>query len=320
MIHNEISQILYVPVIFNGGHLDIAALDLVTNRDAASFKSAILSHMQTAVLRINALLSMDATVEVAGMFTNLQQLMEDAMTLPAMHPDFAEPEPTDGSIQENVRLAEERKQFLGFVGAGNIEALPGQYENILNEAIQGSLPIQLTKNMLIELFSSLCCKLNEMNLPIDKITSRTFSYETILRLNSNRDLLRWGLSLLKDISSYVRSHADAEPTIIQIAKEYVVNHFDKEISLETAASHVYLSSDYFGKLFKQHTGSSFTDFVVEVRINKALEYLQDPQFKIYEIGSIVGYKNTKYFFKLFKKQTGYTPTEYRRHSINKDKR
>ncbi|MNP56205.1 HTH-type transcriptional regulator YesS [compost metagenome] len=68
---------------------------------------------------------------------------------------------------------------------------------------------------------------------------------------------------------------------------------------------------YFSRLFKQETGENYSDFVIGIRIQKAMDYLKDPCYKVYEIGHLVGYKNTKYFHKLFKRQTGLTPSEYR---------
>lgn len=99
--------------------------------------------------------------------------------------------------------------------------------------------------------------------------------------------------------------------VIQKAKTYMQSMYDKEISLEDVAEHVYLSPVYFSRLFKKQTGRNFTDYLTEVRMMKAMEYLRQPQYKVYEIGSIIGYKSTKYFFKLFKQYAGCTPSEYR---------
>ncbi|WP_127579600.1 response regulator transcription factor [Paenibacillus koleovorans] len=319
MIRSEAADRLIIPVFISPDHMDIVALDLQPGQDTASFRSSVLSSMQTAAERIYTLLGIEAKPEIVGTFDNLRQLMHTSTTYAVKDENQLQYDPTEISFKENPLLAEQRKQFLSYINVGNMEALPGQFEMLLSTIKLGSLPNHFVKNMLIELFSTLCAKLNEMDLPIDKITNKPFYYETILRLNSYAELQQWGIGVLSEIADYIVNHTAAEPTMIQKAKEYIAQSFDKDISLDSAASQVYLSPDYFGRLFKQYTGSSFTDFVTEYRMNKALEYLQNPQFKIYEIGSIVGYKNTKYFFKLFKKHTGYTPSEYRRKSINKEK-
>ncbi|MDR6550088.1 response regulator [Paenibacillus qinlingensis] len=319
MIRHEGSGILYVPIFMNAQELDLVALDLQSHPDASSFRASITSYMQTVLQRMHTLLGVEAHTNIVGLFENLRQLMSESALHFNKEDDLFEREVTEMSLRNTPQLAEQRKQFLAYLGAGNIAALSEQYVILLDTVHQGKLPTHYVKNFLIELFSSLSFKLNEMDLPIDKITNKPFYYETILRLNSYDELLQWGLSVLNDINAYFQKHMATEPSAIQKAKDYVNHYFNKDISLESAASQVYLSPDYLGRIFKQYTGSNFTDFVTETRIQKALEYLQDPQYKIYEIGSNVGYKNTKYFFKIFKKQTGYTPTEYRRKSISKDK-
>ncbi|MDF2714384.1 MAG: two component transcriptional regulator, AraC family, partial [Paenibacillus sp.] len=102
-----------------------------------------------------------------------------------------------------------------------------------------------------------------------------------------------------------------DPLVIQKAKSYIQEKFNQDLSLEDVADHVYLSPVYFSRLFKKQTGRNFTDYVTEIRIARAMEYLREPQYKVYEISTIIGYKSTKYFFKLFKQYAGCTPTEYR---------
>ncbi|WP_158302041.1 response regulator transcription factor [Paenibacillus mesophilus] len=102
-----------------------------------------------------------------------------------------------------------------------------------------------------------------------------------------------------------------DPLVIQKAKTYIQEKYNQDITLEDVAEHVYLSPVYFSRLFKKQTGRNFTDYVTEIRILRAMEYLRQPQYKVYEISSIIGYKSTKYFFKLFKQYAGCTPTEYR---------
>ena len=70
---------------------------------------------------------------------------------------------------------------------------------------------------------------------------------------------------------------------------------------------------YLSKLFKQETGLTLTDYMIEIRIRKAKQLLKDaPDLKIHEIGTEVGYPDPAYFNKLFKKVVGVTPNEYKR--------
>lgn len=46
-------------------------------------------------------------------------------------------------------------------------------------------------------------------------------------------------------------------------------------------------------------------------MEKAIELLRDPQYKIYQVGEILGYKTPRYFSRIFRNYTGMKPSEYR---------
>ena len=97
--------------------------------------------------------------------------------------------------------------------------------------------------------------------------------------------------------------------------EYINENYSLDFSLEDVADKVYLSAVYLSRLFKKMAGENFVDYLIRVRMNKAMELLQQPRFKAYEICEMVGYKNSRYFSRLFKQFTGFTPSEYRNNML-----
>ena len=102
--------------------------------------------------------------------------------------------------------------------------------------------------------------------------------------------------------------------IIEKIKSYIENNFNRELTRDDIASHVYLSSWYAGKFFKQKTGISLNEYHIKIRMKKAVEYLRSNK-KVAQIGSILGYTNQRQFLRNFKEYTGYTPTDYRIHIL-----
>jgi YesN/AraC family two-component response regulator len=47
-------------------------------------------------------------------------------------------------------------------------------------------------------------------------------------------------------------------------------------------------------------------------MNKAMDFLSNKQYKVYEVAKLVGYEDEKCFSKLFKKNQGVTPDEFRK--------
>ena len=100
-------------------------------------------------------------------------------------------------------------------------------------------------------------------------------------------------------------------SIIDMAKDFIDENYNRNITLETVAQHVSMNPAYFSRFFKQHTNGNFIDYLSKIRIKKAIALLQDPRVRIGEICTMVGYKSPQHFYKLFKYYTGYTPSEFR---------
>ncbi|HHX38156.1 MAG TPA: response regulator [Clostridiaceae bacterium] len=74
-----------------------------------------------------------------------------------------------------------------------------------------------------------------------------------------------------------------------------------------------LSRDYLFRLYKKETGRNLMDYLVDVRIQKAKEFLmQLGKYKVYEVSEMVGYVDYAYFTKIFKKKTGVSPKKYQK--------
>ncbi len=98
--------------------------------------------------------------------------------------------------------------------------------------------------------------------------------------------------------------------IIFIIKKYVNEHY-KDVTLEDLTKQVHMNPDYISRFFKQKTDQNFSDYLIEVRMKKAAELLDDIRYKTYEISDMVGYSNSFNFTRMFKSYYGMSPREYR---------
>lgn len=92
--------------------------------------------------------------------------------------------------------------------------------------------------------------------------------------------------------------------------DYVRENYQKATLIE-ASELVALSPNYLSKIFKRKTGMNFSDFLLEVKMEKAARLLQDMTMKTYEVADAVGYDNPKNFTRAFKQYSGKTPREFR---------
>jgi AraC-like DNA-binding protein len=146
--------------------------------------------------------------------------------------------------------------------------------------------------------------------------------DIIYNINRNYGTLENIYDILKDsggFDSYILKSETDKPhstkLLIRKAKEYINAHCCEDVTLEDVANEVYLNPVYLSRLFKEQTGENFSDYLIGRKIKKAMEFLMDGRYKVYEISELVGYKSVQYFYRIFKQYTGMTPAEYRNREV-----
>lgn len=95
---------------------------------------------------------------------------------------------------------------------------------------------------------------------------------------------------------------------------YIEEHHAEQISLESIASHFYLSREYFSRFFKKNMGVTFTRYVNQVRLMHIYHDILNTQDGILELAERHGFTNYKLFNRMFHEIYGCTPREIRRDS------
>ncbi|WP_339264924.1 response regulator [Paenibacillus sp. FSL R5-0470] len=103
---------------------------------------------------------------------------------------------------------------------------------------------------------------------------------------------------------------------IDIALQYVKEHYYEDLTLEKIASVVFLNPVYFSQLFKQKTGQGYKEYVTSLRLEQAKLLLVNSKLKVAEIAERIGYQDMRHFTQMFRKRFLVTPTEYRQQLNN----
>ncbi len=93
---------------------------------------------------------------------------------------------------------------------------------------------------------------------------------------------------------------------------FIENNLVTGSPIEDAAAFVSLSPSHFSRLFKSVTGSSYTDYLTDVRLQHAQILLGTTNLSISEIAAKIGVANGNYLCTLFKKKYRIAPTDYRK--------
>ncbi len=91
---------------------------------------------------------------------------------------------------------------------------------------------------------------------------------------------------------------------------FIETNYSEHITVAEAAEMSNYSESYFSKIFRQHTGSSFTQYLKNYRLERAAEKLRTTNTHISEIAFSVGFNNLSYFTRAFKENYGMSPKSF----------
>lgn len=118
---------------------------------------------------------------------------------------------------------------------------------------------------------------------------------------------------------YIKTHLKVEKEksskVVRDIIEYITENFDKDIN-NTKISEIFsFNASYINRVFKQYTGKSIRQFLINYRINAAAEMLATSDMSVEEICLSTGFKDISHFSKTFKKHTGKKPCAYRNREL-----
>ncbi|MCL6604487.1 MAG: response regulator [Paenibacillus sp.] len=119
-------------------------------------------------------------------------------------------------------------------------------------------------------------------------------------------------SLLLKLSKEGGLTQNADSRIILEIRNYLDQNYQQDMTLQHIAERFYISRENVSRKFKQVTGENLSDYLTNLRVDKAKVLLQNTNMRLSQISELVGYEDEKYFSRVFKKATGQTPREYRK--------
>lgn len=144
-----------------------------------------------------------------------------------------------------------------------------------------------------------------------KIFWETSIYSTLMDI-----MLTIGVNYYTKTSSEDINPSSDKPTENYVLFTNLLNfidaHYADDLTLEQAADYIGFSKYHFTRLFKQHTNTTFHNYLCHKRIQSAQAMLTaDMNLPVTDIAFRIGFNNLTTFSRCFNKYTGCSPTEYR---------
>lgn len=198
-----------------------------------------------------------------------------------------------GKKEELVRSIDEFIQELKSAGIVSF----GQYQLVFMEMV----------TELMKLMRSYQVDMSEV------FGKNVVPYQELDNIHSLGELSTWLQEKCSCIWGMLRKmRTNSTNLLTDKAKTYIEeNYSQSDLSVEDLCRHLNVSATYFSVIFKKEMGMSFVSYLTKVRLEHAVELLNNTEDKSYIIAEKVGYTEANYFSYVFKKQYGVSPSKYR---------
>lgn len=99
---------------------------------------------------------------------------------------------------------------------------------------------------------------------------------------------------------------------MQRVTAYIAAHLGMRIGVSDVASTCGLSPNYFNRLFKQTTGVTLHQWLMERRVTKAKQLLASTSMPIVDVAAVTGFADQTHFTRVFSQRTQFSPMSWRR--------
>ncbi len=174
--------------------------------------------------------------------------------------------------------------------------------------IFNSMSFPVAQGKMIALFTLLLSKFDSRLLSVSNFTIDPA--EEIMGLKSIAEWIEWSsgnINRLREVSRINQNQLCPRP--LSAAMSYIRENYKKPLQLSLVAEECGITGSYLSRLFKEHLGITFIDYLNRFRLNKAIILLEEKKYSIKEISYLVGYQDPNYFSRIFRRHMGISPSD-----------
>ncbi|EFI72242.1 MULTISPECIES: AraC family transcriptional regulator [Segatella] len=147
---------------------------------------------------------------------------------------------------------------------------------------------------------------------LDKISSIKDGFYSVNQfLTILYELSKCDTARMLSSSSDAKVAMETDSCIIMTIKDYIANHYTEDLRLALLADMAGMAPSAFSRFFKAHTGTTLSDYIIDMRLSKSSRLLLDTNKSVNEICTECGFNNLSNFNRIFKKKKNCSPSEFR---------
>lgn len=247
----------------------------------------------------------------------IQKSIKHLELIRSSYPDAPSPDSKKKSLAGNTidfsllhYPSREEHRLLECLKVGTKESVLGELDCFWNCLCELNGDTESRLNCAIILYVEVCRFLLERG---SCFSAPYFENRDSSGSDSSQEIHQTLTSIVLDAISLLES-GDVSRVYVNKAIQYIQAHYNENLSLDSVANEIELSSPYLSSLFSRILGTTFVNYIQSVRIQKAKELLCGTTMKVYEIAYCIGYDDEKYFSQVFRKTEGITPSQFRAQS------
>lgn len=183
------------------------------------------------------------------------------------------------------------------------------YNNFLDNWFTHDKLSRLNYKDIKKRYSEILLKITNNNILNNDLNIKNFT-----EFNTISEIIKELKRIVNAVSfSYSNDSTEINPQKLSFVLEYINKNYNKDLTLASVSNNFNFSYSYFSRIFKAYTGFSFSQYLINLRMEKAKEIIINyNEMKIRDVARIVGYKdNVQTFTRTFKNHFGKAPTFFR---------
>lgn len=108
----------------------------------------------------------------------------------------------------------------------------------------------------------------------------------------------------------------AKSQLVEKAQTYIEENYFKDLTVDKIARHILFNKSYLSKVFKNVCKISLIEYLINFRLEKAMDMLINTNISADAISEKVGFKDYANFYRHFKKKVGCSPKVYRQENLS----
>jgi two-component system response regulator YesN len=199
---------------------------------------------------------------------------------------------------------------------GDIQEAKRAVKQSMQEVEQGNGGVSQQRCCILTLLMGLIREAENIGIVDNEIVSES-EMKNVFDMWSTDEMETLALnSAVKLMNCIAQNRKNSCTAVIEQAKNIIAERYkDSDLSLDDVCDALHLSASYFRAVFKKETGTTFVNYLTELRMEKAKDLILTTAMKNYEVATETGYIDPHYFSYCFKKHFKMSPNELRE-SVN----